>query len=341
MKKSILDRLSERLFPTLALMDPQEGQAVGRQGFLQLGANLLQAGGPQAQQGGTLANIGRSIAGVDVDALQKHAMLLQASRQQRDASRRIQETVAANPAKQGETPEQSYERLGKILVDLIGVPGAEDFVGKYSNVLAQLRPQREVRARYAIRGFKEGNRYVLYRVNMDDPSDRYPLGEGFAPGANLATQEQGRRQALSAMATDAIGALEDVGQTPPNVWETILSTDAAQAVGGQSLLSENRQIQNQASRQFTEAVLRFTTGAVAPEHELRNYLRTLTIQLGDKEGNIARKLEAQRTLLTALQQLAARGEPDPNEAVTLLKQTAGSMRQGGGVNPRFDPRTPR
>lgn len=353
MKRSILDRLASRLFPTLGLMSPEEGQAVGRQGLLQLGTNLLQAGGASPQQAGTLANIGRSIAGVDVNALTKQALTLQAYRQQQAANQKIAEVTSRHPLKPGATPEEVYNTIAAMVPELIGIPGTEDYLGKLGNLLAQLRPQRELRSRYVFKNLSEGGgKWGYYRINQDDPDDRIRLSDGTPPtGQGLATQEQGRRQALAAMATNAISALDAVGQKPPTFWEELAGSALGQKVGGQAVLSEGRQIQNQANNQFTEAVLRFTTGAVAPEHELQNYLRTLTLRAFDKPGLVTRKANAQRTLLAALQRLAARGDPyapiDPNEAVLLLQQAAGSVVSGGaasgegqsgGINPRFDPR---
>lgn len=336
MKRSILDRITQRLFPTLGLMSPEEGQAVGRQGLLQLGANLLQAGGPQAQQGGTLANIGRSIAGVDVNDLAKQAMAFQAYRQQQDANQRISTVAAANAPKDGESPTQTYERIARMVGQLAGTPGTEDLIGKLSNVLAQIRPQQEARARYIFKELEHprgSGKYEIFRVNEDDPTDRISLGPGRTPLPFGSGATAGQREVLARMAGDALASLDEFGQTPPNLIEQALGSSLAQKVGGQALLGESRQLQNQASRQFAEAVLRFTTGAVAPAHELQEYLDLLTLRAGDKPALVTRKLSAQKTLLAALQALTRKGEVDPNEAASVLQAAAFSLTGGSESAP--------
>lgn len=201
-----------RLFPVSdygGLLDPR---AIQRQGLLALGTNLLQAGGRSPNQRGTLANIGSALQSVNIPDMVQTAMRMRAAQEQfttqRDARAALDRIAKKYPPAEGETPDATYARVAKIVGELVGVPGTEDLIGKYSNVLAQLRPQREVRDRYVFKTIPEGNgRWGQYRVNVDDPTEQIRIGDAQPPataeGQNLL------REKAAAGARTAIESIDD------------------------------------------------------------------------------------------------------------------------------------
>lgn len=341
MKRSILDRLASRLFPTLALMDPQEGQAVGRQGLLQLGTNLLQSGGASPQQAGTLANIGASIAGVDVNALTKQAFTLQAYREQQRANKRIAEVAGANAPQDGESPDQTYERIARMVGQLAGTPGTEDLIGKLSNVLAQLRPQREYRSRYVFKNLNEGGgKWGYYRINQDDPEDRVRLSDGSppsgTPGAGNPSDTERRAAALYTVGEDAYRNLRNA--QAPNLKDYLAGKVPLGL--GQAAVSSRQQLQNQAGAQFYRSYLYIVSGATVNEGEALEAAKTFTPQWGDDPALVQQKLHTQEVMLQAMRQARGRaGGPDapaPGGAGSTAPPAGGDGQ--GGINPRFDPR---
>jgi hypothetical protein len=334
---SILDRLAARLFPATQMLDPQASQSAGRQGLLQIGTNLLQAGGPSAQQQGTLANIGRSIGGVDVNDLTQQALKLQAYRQQQDAQRRASEVVQRHPPKAGETPEDRFGRFSDILTELATIPGTEHLIGPLSNVMNALKPDRPLRSRYVFKVFPEGpGKWGQYRVNTDDPEDQIRIGDAQPPlGASNQRADKLKASALLALAENALPTLEQA--KPPNALEAILGSPIGQRLGGQAALSEGRQLSNQAGTQFSDAILRFTSGANTPEQEVQRYLGFITPAFGDAPALRERKLSAQRAIVQALRTAAGQGdEVDPNLAVSIIVKTAQGL-QGGAAPPAGGP----
>lgn len=182
--------------------------------------------------------------------------------------------------------------------------------------------------------FREGvgpdGKPAVFGVDERTLSARPVSGMSPAP-SSVGGQIAGQRTVLARMAQDALNAMTDPTtgksrQTAPTVGEQI-----AQRIPwglGQGLLSEERQLQNQAGDQFTEAALRFTTGAQAPEHEKQQYIAMLTLRAGDKPALRERKLRAQQTLLNSLLAITQRGDVDPNEAFALLQEAALGTGQG-------------
>ena len=313
MKRSILDRLASRLFPTLAMMDPEAQQSTGRQGLLQLGTNLLQAGGPQAQQGGTLANIGASIGGVDVKQLAQQALALQAYRQQQAAQRRIGEVAGQNAPKEGESPEQTYERIARMVGQLAGTPGTEDLIGKLSNVLAQIKPQRETRRSIHAGVNPKTGQPELFLIDPDS-GESTPLGLGaiIPPSATMPQETERRAGALLTVAEDAFKELGDA-QVPS-------ATDYAASkipMGlGQGAISSRQQVQNQAATQLARAYLYVVSGANATQQEAEAVARTYLPQLGDDPATVSRKKEAREAAVRAIRQAAGRAAtPAPKATV--------------------------
>lgn len=143
------DRVASLLAPTPAyagILSPEERRQIGRRGLLDFGLNLLQAGGRSPMQRGTLANLGASLQNLDIPGAVQSAIRMRAVvdelNQRSRAREALKEISARHPAMPGEDREQKFNRLTDIVTEAAGVPGMEDWVGKMSNVLAQLRPQQ-------------------------------------------------------------------------------------------------------------------------------------------------------------------------------------------------------
>lgn len=77
------------------------------------------------------------------------------------------------------------------------------------------------------------------------------------------------------------------------------------------------QAANQAGFQFSEAYLRYVSGAAVPETEVRRYMMTFLPQPGDSPQTVERKKSAQLTILNSLRIGAgplAAGQPDLTQA---------------------------
>ena len=309
----------------MGILRPEDRASIKRNAILQVAAHLLMAGGRSPNQQGTLANIGSALAGLDLPGAAQSAIRMRAVvdelNQRSNARDALKDIAKRYPVLPGATAEERYAQLTNIVTEAATIPGLEDWVGKMSNVLAQTRPEKAQRPRYTFRGDVLVNgKPHLFRINEDDPTDKTDLGPTAGNIGGLAGQVAGQRRVLADIAGDAIKELDKVGQTAPSLWEQVFASPLGQKLGGQAMLGEQRQLQNQAERQFSEAVLRFTTGAAAPETEVQRYLQLFSLRFGDKAATISRKMQAQRSLLASLQHLAERGEFDPNEAVRLLQQ---------------------
>lgn len=143
------DRLASLLVPQAytGILAPEDQRQIGRRGLLDFGLNLLQAGGRSPAQRGTLANIGASLQNLDIPGAVQSAIRMRAvvdELNQRSSARdALKDIMARHPALPGEDREQKFNRLTDIVTEAAGVPGMEDWVGKMSNVLAQLRPQQQ------------------------------------------------------------------------------------------------------------------------------------------------------------------------------------------------------
>jgi len=167
-KPSIVDRVLNRLFPTAAytgLLDPEQQQGLQRQGLLNVGLNLLQAGGPQTLQRGTLANIGASIQGVNFPQMAEQALALKAYQQDQQERQALTLVAGRHPAKPGENPEQTYDRIAAMVADLAALPGSEGLIGKLSQALAALRPRTERNDWMVQAGVGADGKPELYRIN--------------------------------------------------------------------------------------------------------------------------------------------------------------------------------
>lgn len=133
--------------PSAGILTPDDRAILKRNAILQVAASLLQAGGRSPNQRGTLANVGAALAGLDLPGAMQSALRMRAvtdELQQRASARAaLQDIVARHPAMPGEDRDQKFNRLTDIVIEAAGVPGLEDWIGKTSNVLAQLRPPRE------------------------------------------------------------------------------------------------------------------------------------------------------------------------------------------------------
>lgn len=130
----------------MGILRPEDRASIKRNAILQVAAHLLMAGGRSPNQQGTLANIGSALAGLDLPGAAQSAIRMRAVvdelNQRSSARTALQDIVRRHPAMPGEDREQKFNRLTDIVTEAAGVPGMEDWVGKMSNVLAQLRPQQ-------------------------------------------------------------------------------------------------------------------------------------------------------------------------------------------------------
>jgi len=308
-KLSILDRLQQRLFPSLGMLDPQAGQAVGRQGLLQLGTNLLQAGGASAQQGGTLANIGRAIGGVDINDLTQQAMRLQAYQQQQRTQAQV-----AGVAQKAQGIADPYQRVAQMVSELAGQPGTEDLVGKLSNVLAQLKPERPDRG--------------VLRAGLVDPKTGKPVLSGGVP-ALLRFYSDGRIEATGAGAFQQTaagqipteserraGALHMVAEQAYELLQQATAPSLEQAAAaqlpfglGNTVVSGARQQQNQAALQLAQSYNYVVSGAASTEAETQRTAQTFLPQVGDKPETLRQKALARERAIQAIRLAAGRSLP--------------------------------
>lgn len=115
------------------------------------------------------------------------------------------------------------------------------------------------------------------------------------------TEGMRRAQMLHSVATEAQSVLEKA--TAPGYFESI-----AKRAGANELLGEERQIIDQAARQFTSSYLYLVSGATASPQEVDNLAKQLVPQRGDTPAVLARKAQAVRTMAKAMGSYAG-GEP--------------------------------
>ena len=319
-KVSILDRLAARLFPAPQGLDPSVSQGVGRQGLLNIGTNLLQAGGPQAQQQGTLANIGAAIGGVDIQGLTQQALKMQAYQQQRQVEQRVQQVAQGTRG-----IKDPYQRVAAMVTELAGEPGTEDLVGKLSNVLAQLKPERS-RGRTIHAGVGASGKPELFLIDPDT-GEKQPLGLGAILPSGMTQPSEGERRAgaLFTVGEDAYNQLQNA--EAPSLTDVL----AAKVPGGlgQGAVSARQQIQNQAGAQLYRSYLYIVSGATVNPNEAEETAKTFVPQLGDDPATIARKKQARETMIQAMRQAMGRGQggsPAPRSA-------GGPQRQYRATNP--------
>ena len=234
-KPSIVDRVAARLFPTAAytgLLDPDQQQGLQRQGLLNVGLNLLQAGGRSPHQAGTLANIGSSIQGVNFPEMAQQALQLKAYQQQQQERHALTTVAAKHPAKPGETPEQTYDRIAGMVSDLAGMEGSEALIGKLATVLSALRPRMERNDWMIQAGVGADGKPELYRINRLTGEVRTTgLGKVATGNTNSVVTQETRAAAQNALAAlnDADAAL----RADPNA--DIQPTTSAIARGAKSI----------------------------------------------------------------------------------------------------------
>jgi hypothetical protein len=308
-KASILDRLAARLFPATQMLDPSVSQGVGRQGLLNIGTNLLQAGGPQAQQQGTLANIGGAISGVDIQGLTQQALKMQAYQQQRQVEQRVQQVAQGTRG-----IKDPYQRVAAMVTELAGEPGTEDLVGKLSNVLAQLKPERPLRARYVFKELEESpGKFATFRVNEDDPTDRIRIGVGRDPvGLTMPTEGERRAGALYTVGENAYTDLTADFGTP--TFKDWLGGKVPLGLG-QSWISSTQQRRNQAGADFYRSYLYIVSGATVNPGEAMEQALIIIPQLGDSPEVVKQKLHGlevkQEAMRQAMGRAAGGAKPKP------------------------------
>lgn len=135
--------------PSAGILTPEDQASIKRNALLHIAAGLLQAGGRSPNQRGTLANIGSVLEGIDLPGATMSALRMRAAvdklNQESNARTALQDITARHPAMPGEDREQKFSRLTDIVTEAAAVPGLEDWIGKMSNVLAQLRPPKQGR----------------------------------------------------------------------------------------------------------------------------------------------------------------------------------------------------
>lgn len=135
--------------PSAGILTPEDQAMIKRNTLLQIAAGLLQAGGRSPDQRGTLANIGAVLGGLDLPGAVQSAQRMRKAAddltQRANARTALQEIAARHPAMPGEDREQKFNRLTDMVIEAATVPGLEDWIGKTSNVLAQLRPPKQGR----------------------------------------------------------------------------------------------------------------------------------------------------------------------------------------------------
>lgn len=322
-KPSILDRVLSRLIPTDQygdLLSPTDRSSIQRQGLLGLGAGILSQSGPGS---GPLQAFGKAYQGLNVNEMADHALKLQAYQRKLGEQAAVAQVLAKHPASAGDDP---YTRLAAIANDLAGMPGTEDLVGKLAGVLSAIKPHAPTnaeRARWSFQTVMEGDKPVLYRIN-EDTGTKYRVGIAKEGGGAKKGVSQQKAGALLRLAENALPTLQ--AAKPPSIVETLA---AHMPLGlGQGALSEERQLSNQAGTQFSDAILRFTSGANTPEAEVQRYLGFITPRTGDKPAVIQRKISAQKAIIAALRTAAGKGDIDPDEAVGLIQSGANAI---GGV----------
>lgn len=146
----ILDRVLGRLFPTAqyaGLLGPGGEQQLQAQGLLKLGTGLLGDTGP----GNAFSALGRSVQGLNFPEMAGQAVAVQDYRKKLANEAAIADIVRAHPAKKGETPSETYARLGQLISEFAGVPGTEHLIGPLSNALIALREQKSTPSRPVVR----------------------------------------------------------------------------------------------------------------------------------------------------------------------------------------------
>lgn len=135
--------------PSAGILTPDDQAMLKRNTLLQLAAGLLQAGGRSPNQRGTLANIGAALQGLDLPGATMSALRMRAAvdelNQRSNARTALQEIAARHPLLPGATREDRFNQLADMVQEAATVPGLEDWVGKMSNVLAQVRPPKQGR----------------------------------------------------------------------------------------------------------------------------------------------------------------------------------------------------
>lgn len=315
-KPSILDRIGARLFPTgdlQGLLSPEAQQGVQRQGLAQLGANLLSQSGASTNAPHLGQAVGNAMRGVDLNALTQHALQVQELQQRKATQRAVTETVARHPAQPGETTAQTYQRIAGIVSELAGIPGTEDLVGKLSNVLAQLKPDKATEDAGTVRAglvdpktgkpVLTGGVPALLRFFKDGRVEPYGVGAMTPPNAAMPSESERRS-----------GSLYKVGL---NAWNTLEHSFAAPGVKdyllgkvpmglGQAGMSTQYQSMMRAGADFGRSYLYIVSGAAVGDREALEWAKANLPQIGDDPKLIEEKWQALRVKSEAMRLSAGR-----------------------------------
>jgi len=95
----------------------------------------------------------------------QQAIQLRAYQQQQQERHALTTVAAKHPAKPGETPEQTYDRIAGMVSDLAGMEGSEALIGKLATVLSALRPRMDRNDWMIQAGVGADGKPELYRIN--------------------------------------------------------------------------------------------------------------------------------------------------------------------------------
>jgi hypothetical protein len=230
----------------------------------------------------------------------QQALQLKAYQEHQAVQKRVGEVAAKT-----KNITDPYERVAAMVSELAGEPGTEDLIGKLSNVLAQLKPERRERPRYVFKGLQENGHEVIYRVNEDDPTDRIRIGLA-PPAAGMALPSEGERRA---------GALFTVGEAAYNQLKNAQSPSVTDVLAtkvpggfGQGAVSSRQQLQNQAGAQLYRSYLYIVSGATVNPNEAEETAKTFIPQLGDSPETVTAKARARDVMVQAMRQAMGRGQ---------------------------------
>lgn len=216
--------------PSAGILTPEDQAMIKRNTLLHIAAGLLMSGGRSPNQQGTLTNIGSALAGIDLPGATQSALRMRAAvdelNQRANARATLQEIVARHPPIVGENREQKFNRLTDMVIEAAGVPGLEDWIGKTSNVLAQLRPPREGRLIRSVEVGTSGKPEVVFR----DPETGAVVqtgGEAPPPSQYFVDDQGNVHLALGAQGVPVPGAQ---GKTRANLTLTEAERRSAEQV---------------------------------------------------------------------------------------------------------------
>lgn len=310
------------------------GPSTQRTTFTQAVGQGLQAG-QQAQQGALDTSMQRRMAGLQAGGLQRDA------RRQEAVAAARQQIVAQNPM----PPESDANRMVAWIdrvFPLFVQSGDDEMISRLTQIRSSIGAQRQsipqridevvgpdgkpafghitpegVRvipgaAPFQRQGSAPAQRFMTLvnpatnkpEIAMVDPSTGEPHFTGMVPGNSrdaAGTEGERKGAVLLTMALDAMPVLDEA-DAPSRIEQLIASGGLREG------LSDNRQVYEQAGLIIADAYIRLTSGANAPEPEVRRTMRMITPQAGDSPALLARKRASRQALMRALRLAAGRAE---------------------------------